>query len=132
MSTIITRLYRSQTAAKSVTDALKEAGFLDSHMDTFSGGGTKAANDDEDGKTKKKSKSKASGEAMAAKLMKAGVYPKAAETYAEHLASGETLVVLRAPFRTSLTGSFTARNSMLSNPSKLSLRPPGMKSTWTG
>lgn len=73
MTTIITRLYATPDRASAVVDALKADGFMDRDISMFSAG------------------------TSASTIQRAGVYAKAAQTYADHVAKGAALVVCRAP-----------------------------------
>lgn len=112
MSTIFTRLYSSERDAKAVVAALKEHEYLKRDIDMVSGERRKGA-----GKkkvvaaavalqgdivpvvTEKKKPVSTAADIKKIKdnIRDAGVYPKAADTYATHVANGDVLVVLRAP-----------------------------------
>lgn len=91
MPTVMTRLYQTNADASAVAEKLKEMGYEDEQLDViakpsqtgFEGGETAIGE---------------SAETTAARLQKAGVYATAAKKYADKMSSGETLVVLRAPF----------------------------------
>ncbi|MCR9123036.1 MAG: hypothetical protein NXH91_12265 [Phyllobacteriaceae bacterium] len=79
MSTIITRLYSSADKAKIVAARLKAEEYLDRDVDVIAKG------------------RKGSLKTLKADISAAGVYPNAAATYAERVADGDVLVVVRAP-----------------------------------
>lgn len=79
MSTIITRLYASADTAKSVASRLKEEDYRVSDVDVIAKG------------------RKGSLKTLKADISAAGVYPNAAATYAERVADGDVLLVVRAP-----------------------------------
>lgn len=75
MTTIITRLYEQESTATTVMDALRAEGFPGSTLDQISGGADAQA-----------------------RVQAAGVTEANAAAYAAHMDSGNTLVVVRAPF----------------------------------
>ena len=75
MTTIITRLYKDDSAVNAVTSGLSEAGFPDNLFSTIGGGGD-----------------------VAAAMADAQVGEEAAEAYAPLIRQGNKLVVVRAPF----------------------------------
>ncbi|MBO6639249.1 MAG: hypothetical protein JJ920_16310 [Roseitalea sp.] len=79
MSTIITRLYASKDAAKSVASRLKQEEYRAGDVDVITKGG------------------KGGLKTLKADISAAGVYPNAAATYAERVADGDVLLVVRAP-----------------------------------
>lgn len=83
MTTIITRLYGDKRKASRVVSALKSENYLDRDIDVITG------KDDPDDPEHA---------ALRAEMKKAGVYANAAATYAEKVAEGNALLVLRAPF----------------------------------
>lgn len=83
MTTIITRLYPSRKQATAVVNALKAEEFSDSDIDVI----THTAKED----------SKPDMSAIGDRIRAARVYPSAAAAYAGRVATGDALVVLRAP-----------------------------------
>ena len=74
-TTIISRLYETPERAASVSSDLREAEFMDKEMDVISGDNADAAE---------------------TAMLAASVHPSAAKAYADHVAKGATLVVVRA------------------------------------
>ncbi|MBO6756093.1 MAG: hypothetical protein JJ902_07180 [Roseibium sp.] len=87
MTTIITRLYNDKRKASRVVSALKSEDYLERDIDVVTG---KDDPDDTD------------HSAIRGELRKAGVYPNAATIYAQKVAEGHALLVVRAPFGRSL------------------------------
>lgn len=87
MSTIITRLYASDKDARTVVARLKEEGYRAPEIDIIGKDG------DGDPDTLKQT------------IRRAGVYPNAAAIYAERVAGGDVLLVLRARVGQALKGT---------------------------
>ena len=81
MTTIITRLYSSKKKAESVILALREERFTDRDVDLIASAGS----------------GNADKESLQDEILSSGVFRRAAEIYAEHVAAGKALVVVRAP-----------------------------------
>ena len=84
MTTIITRMYETVAKANAAAAELAEAGFRSAHYQVVSV------------TTAKKKSERAGNQAALAALKEAGVIPRAAAVYAEHIASGNALVVVKA------------------------------------
>ncbi len=84
MTTIITRLYENKKTAEAVVSRLKADVYLDRDIDIVAPPAATA-------------KSKPSLSRIKEAITGAGVYPNAAALYAPRIASGEALVVVRAP-----------------------------------
>ncbi len=84
MTTIITRLYASPERGKAAADALMARGLKAKHFDVID----------------KNSTGKMSEEEIAGMIGSAGVYPSATTVYASRVKKGESLVVVRAPYKT--------------------------------
>ena len=85
MTTIITRMYETVAKANAAAAELADAGFRSAHYQVVSI------------PTAKKKSERAGNQAALAALKEAGVIPRAAAVYAEHITSGNALVVVKAP-----------------------------------
>lgn len=105
MPTVFTRLYADQGQASKVVSALQEAGYYDTQYDLFAEASASPAPaapeaDTEGVMAAVEAPPPASEEpgALQGRLKEAGVYATAASIYADEIAKGRALVVVRAPF----------------------------------
>ncbi len=85
MTTIITRLYADEEAAKHAVSQLKEIGIIDRDLDLICHRVGLEGTPDRD--------------ALHKRIRDARVYATAAKIYTDHVAEGKALVVVRAPFK---------------------------------